>query len=281
MDKICGIIMPISSMEGYDEEHWKYVKEMICDAAVKAGFTPRLVSDSEYSGIIQGDIVKNLYSDQIVVCDVSGRNPNVMFELGMRLAFNKATIIIKDDCTPYSFDTSPVEHIGYQKNLNYVEIKKFIENLSEKISNTFIGYNEGKCTTFLQHFKFTIPQPTIDVDMVPEQTYILNSLNDLKSQLSQLYGIIMSEQNKQVTTILPGVPLHFSGGRQSINFPGGVPEEIREKIINELRKIPGITDVEIKENKDSKGDSVYYTSNGQSGINIIAATITRLLNKKD
>ena len=267
-------------MEGYDEGHWEQVKEMISDAAGKADFNSRLVSDSEYSGVIQGDIVQNLYTDDIIVCDVSGRNPNVMFELGMRLAFNKATIIIKDDCTPYSFDTSPVEHIGYPKNLNYVETKKFIENLSEKISNKFTGYKEGKCTTFLQHFKFSIPQPTIDVDMVPEQTYILNSLNELKAQVSQLNGFILSQQSKQVRTIFTGVPLPYPSGRQSINFPGGAPEEIREKIINELEKIPGLTEVEIKENKDSKGESVYFTSNGQSRIDTIVAVITTLLNKE-
>jgi len=42
----------------------------------------------------------------MIVCDISGRNPNVMFELGLRLAFDKPAIIIKDEITPYSFDTS-------------------------------------------------------------------------------------------------------------------------------------------------------------------------------
>jgi hypothetical protein len=34
------------------------------------------------------------------------KNPNVMFELGMRLAFDKPAIIIKDNRTNYSFDTA-------------------------------------------------------------------------------------------------------------------------------------------------------------------------------
>ena len=58
--------------------------------------------------MIHKTIVQNLYLNPIVVCDVSGKNANVMFELGLRLAFDKPTIIIKDDKTDYSFDTSVV-----------------------------------------------------------------------------------------------------------------------------------------------------------------------------
>ncbi len=55
----------------------------------------------------------------IVVCDISARNANVMFELGMRLAFDKPTVIIKDERTPYSFDISSIEHLDYPSDLRY------------------------------------------------------------------------------------------------------------------------------------------------------------------
>jgi hypothetical protein len=54
---------------------------------------------------------------------VSGKNPNVMFELGIRLAFDKATIIIKDDKTDYSFDTSVIQHIPYPRDLRHNQIE--------------------------------------------------------------------------------------------------------------------------------------------------------------
>ncbi|WP_353118770.1 hypothetical protein [Myroides odoratus] len=56
--------------------------------------------------------MNNIYNDEIVVCDVSSKNPNVMFELGLRLAFDKPTIIIKDEKTGYSFDTGVIEHLN-------------------------------------------------------------------------------------------------------------------------------------------------------------------------
>lgn len=41
-----------------------------------------------------------------------------MFELGMRLTFDKPTIIIKDNTTDFIFDTGPIEHLQYPKDLN-------------------------------------------------------------------------------------------------------------------------------------------------------------------
>lgn len=106
LPKKCGIVMPIASMEGYPESHWKDVKRIIESAIKEDNFEARLVSDADDIGVIHKRIVQNLYDNPMIVCDISGRNPNVMFELGLRLAFDKPAIIIKEEITPYSFDTS-------------------------------------------------------------------------------------------------------------------------------------------------------------------------------
>jgi hypothetical protein len=62
-----------------------------------------------------------------VIGDVSCKNPNVMFELGMRLAFDKPTIIIKDDQTSYSFDISPIQNLEYPRDLRFNKIIDFKE----------------------------------------------------------------------------------------------------------------------------------------------------------
>ncbi|ULO24701.1 hypothetical protein [Methylocystis sp. SB2] len=79
---ICGIVMPISALDGCSEQHWVEVREILEVAIEQADFEPNLVSDAQDVGIIQKRILQNLYDNPIVVCDVSGKNPNVMFELG-------------------------------------------------------------------------------------------------------------------------------------------------------------------------------------------------------
>src|SRR5688500_38836 len=83
----CGLVMPISAIDGCTEQHWAEVKAILVDAIESVGVSACLVSESDDVGIIQKRIIRNLYENPIVVCDVSGKNPNVMFELGIRLAF--------------------------------------------------------------------------------------------------------------------------------------------------------------------------------------------------
>jgi hypothetical protein len=133
---VCGIVMPISEIDGCSAGHWKDVKEIIEKAATMAGYEAKLVSQSDDVGVIQQRIVQNLYDCEIIVCDVSAKNANVMFELGLRLAFDKPAIVLKDDKTSYSFGTSPIEHLEYPRDLRYSVIQSFKTDLASKITAT-------------------------------------------------------------------------------------------------------------------------------------------------
>lgn len=114
------------------------------------------------------------------MCDVSGKNPNVMFELGMRLAFDKPTIIIKDEKTSYSFDTSPIEHLEYPRDLRFTKIVEFKDALKEKIGATYKrSVEDPSYTTFLKHFgTFTVSK--LDSKEVSKEDFIIEELRDLK-----------------------------------------------------------------------------------------------------
>jgi len=182
---VCGIVMPISSIDGCNEQHWIDVKEIISDAIESANFLPNLVSYADDVGIIQKRIIQNLYENPIVVCDVSGKNPNVMFELGLRLAFDKPTIIIKDDKTSYSFDTSPIEHLEYPRDLRFTKIIEFKQNLKEKVKATYEkSISDKDYTTFLKHFgSFTVAK--LDTKEVSKEDYIIAELQELKRSISR------------------------------------------------------------------------------------------------
>jgi len=182
----CGIIMPISQLDGCSEQHWIDVKNILIEAIELAGFEANLVSNADDIGIIQKRIIQNIYDNPIIVCDVSGKNPNVMFELGMRLAFDKPTIIVKDDKTTYSFDTSPIEHLTYPRDLRFNKIIDFKNELSNKIIGTIKKAKEDKdFSTFLKHFgKFTVAK--LDTTEVSKEDYIIDELRDLRITISNL-----------------------------------------------------------------------------------------------
>ncbi len=137
--------MPISAMDGYPASHWDAVKSIITEA-LATDFDVELVSVADNVGIIQARIVQNLYNNPIVICDISGRNPNVMLELGMRLAFDKAAVVIKDSITANPFDTSPIEYLEYPRDLNYYSIVDF----KETPNNTSAAVGIGGCGIILE-----------------------------------------------------------------------------------------------------------------------------------
>ncbi|WPY97613.1 RNA helicase [Christiangramia sp. OXR-203] len=183
----CGIIMPIASHSDYPTDHWTDVLDILIEAIEETDFEPRLVSDDVAVGLIHDRIVTNIYNDEIIVCDVSSKNPNVMFELGLRLAFDKPTIIIKDELTGYSFDTGVIEHINYPSSLRFNEIVKFKIELKKRINATYKkSQEESDYSPFLKSFGKKIVPASIQQTEIPEGKFILEQINLMRNDLRSL-----------------------------------------------------------------------------------------------
>lgn len=187
--KKCGIIMPISPHPDYPPHHWKDVLDILQNAiSSETNFEARLVSDDDDDaiGLIHGRIVNNIYNDDIIICDVSTKNPNVMFELGMRLAFDKPTIIIKDENTGYSFDTGVIEHLTYPSSLRFKDIINFKKQLAEKVMATYEKSAEDKSfSPFLKSFGTMIPAKISETE-VSQSEYIISRLDTISERLLYL-----------------------------------------------------------------------------------------------
>lgn len=191
----CGIIMPISLIDNLPPEHWVDVLTIIKDVCTTNNFLPNLVSDADDIGIIHNRIIENIYSSDIVICDVSCKNANVMFELGMRLAFDKPTIIIKDDLTGYSFDTSLIEHLEYPRDLRFTSILKFKDNLGKKLTATHNkATSDPNYSTFLKNFgKYKIAH--LEDRVVTSDTFVLNAIEDLRRDIRLIKNISIHDND--------------------------------------------------------------------------------------
>lgn len=184
----CGLIMPISTIDGCSAEHWSEVKSIVVDAVeaiTEFDFSVRLVSDQEDVGVIQKRIVQNVYNSDVVICDVSCKNPNVMFELGMRLAFDKPTLIIKDDGTDYSFDTGVIEHLNYPRDLRFAKMVAFKQNLAEKVCATYRASLTDVSHSFLSSFGTFKVAALVQTEASPDQV-MMDMLSDLTREVSRL-----------------------------------------------------------------------------------------------
>ncbi|MES2074931.1 MAG: RNA helicase [Pseudomonadota bacterium] len=222
--KTCGLIMPISAIDGCSAEHWVEVKAIIQEALKDTEFKVDLVSNANEVGVIQQRIVTNVYTSDIVVCDVSAKNPNVMFELGMRLAFDKPTIIIKDDETNYSFDTSPIEHLEYPRDLHYHNIQRFKELLKAKVVATYKKSTDEDYVSFLKNFgAFTVAK--VEAREVTKEDFIVQSIDDLRNEVGRLSLYMRhSEIRSDFDSVLRK---NWSGGgsRNRISFLTNISDE--------------------------------------------------------
>jgi len=181
----CGIVMPISEIDGLPPSHWSEVLQLLIGSAENAGFQSKLVSESNFSGVIQQRIIQNLYQNELVICDVSGQNPNVMFELGLRLAFDKATIVVVDDRTKISFDTSPIEHLIYPRDLRHGKMIDFTSRLTEMIKATHLESQKDGYSTFLKHFG-TFEIKGLEKKEGGVDEYLLSAIQDMSSEINNL-----------------------------------------------------------------------------------------------
>jgi nucleoside 2-deoxyribosyltransferase len=91
----CFIIAPITTPEERitlyqnDANHCRHVIEhLLVPAVEKAGFKP-LLPIAEGSHLIHAEVIRHLREADLVLCDMSGLNANVFFEVGIRTAQNK------------------------------------------------------------------------------------------------------------------------------------------------------------------------------------------------
>jgi len=244
-EKICGIIRPIAKMNDfYTFEHWNSVKDIMERAIQKAGYTPLTVSDSKGSTTIHSSIFLNLYQNEIVVCDVSNRNANVKFELGMRIAFDKPVVIIKDDKTPFSFDTSHIKHLEYPSDLRFQVIEKFIDDLANIIMETVEASKVDGYKSFLSHYA-PIKVTTLEVNEVSEKIAlesILKSINNLEERFNKI-PIALNNQylskEKPLSTLLFQLP-------NNTNF-----QEIL-KTIDYIRKMKNVSECNFDKDLENK-----------------------------
>jgi putative methionine-R-sulfoxide reductase with GAF domain len=71
------------------------------------------VDEIEFNDSILAEIYKGIQSADIVVADMTGRNPNVFYEVGYAHALQKQVILLTQDATDIPFDLKIHNHIIY------------------------------------------------------------------------------------------------------------------------------------------------------------------------
>lgn len=186
----CFIIMPIADPDGYDKGHFRKVYEDIFKPACrKAGFNPVRADEVKQTNLIHLDILQKLIDSPMAICDLSNRNPNVLFELGLRQAFDKPTVLVQEIGTPKIFDISPLRYTEYRKELKYREVLEDQEFIAETLTATKSATDNGEgVNSIIGLLSLSSPASLKDVtdnDAAKMLQIVMAEMNDLRTDFRQ------------------------------------------------------------------------------------------------
>ncbi len=146
----CFVIMPISDQDGYQSGHFQKVYDQIFIPAIEeAGYTSYRVDENKISDSIITKIFAAIQDCPMAICDLSSRNPNVLYELGLRQAYDMPVVLVQDEKTNRIFDVSGINTIEYSSSRLYEAVIK----ARQDITDALIATKEGKEKTLVKVVK--------------------------------------------------------------------------------------------------------------------------------
>lgn len=191
----CFIVMPITTPPGWEKEyadgkeHFAHVLEYLFVPAVEqAGFDP-IRPSAEGSTVIPATIISYLDTADLVLCDLSILNPNVIFEFGVRTAMDKPLALVRDDKElKIPFDFQDLHHHKYRSSLALWDIKQEIKALAGHVRKTY-GDSAGR-NHYWKVFGFRVAsvlkatQPTSEdkLELILQMVSALAQKSDLEDE---------------------------------------------------------------------------------------------------
>ena len=197
-NKDCFVIMPIADCDGYEKGHFAHVyNDIIKPAIEKTEFTAIRADEVKETNLIHLDILKKLIDAPIAVCDLSTRNPNVLFELGIRQAFDRPVVLIQEKGTPKIFDIAPLRYLEYSKEMKYHEVLESQQKLQEAIEATKSAEGEtGNINSIVKLMALSNPAIIPNLDNSNKEVIALDYLQSQMTDLRMLMEMYMQEGRK-------------------------------------------------------------------------------------
>jgi hypothetical protein len=152
-DLVAFVIMPfVEKTNGYSKGFFDEVlRNLITPAAVSAGFKVE-TAKREGSDVIQSTIVNQLLAADLVIADLTEHNPNVLFELGLRMAFEKPTALVRARGTAAIFDVDNLLRVlDYEPHLWKSTLENDVPRITSHIKGTWESRESGR--TYMQILK--------------------------------------------------------------------------------------------------------------------------------
>jgi hypothetical protein len=115
--KTCFVIAPIGADGSADRLRSDQVLKHIIGPSVReCGYEPIRADQISEPGLITSQVIQHIVDDPLVIADLTGRNPNVFYELALRHAIKKPVvqIIHATETIPFDVAASRTVHVDHR-----------------------------------------------------------------------------------------------------------------------------------------------------------------------
>lgn len=161
-EKLIFVLMPFA------EEYREIYDDVIKPLAKEIGLKSLRADEIFGSKAIMEDILKTIAKSKIVIADVTNRNPNVFYELGISHTVKDNVIIITQSMDDVPFDLQHLRCIKYSQTLRgSQELKLQLLHTIESILqvDTISFDKKRRAVTFRERSVYLTPHEAIIIDL--------------------------------------------------------------------------------------------------------------------
>ena len=210
----CFIIMPIADRDGYDKGHFTRVYDDIIKPACKlAGMKPIRADEVKQTNLIHLDILNKTVQSPMAICDISSHNANVMFELGIRQAFDMPVTLIQEQGTGSIFDINGLRYTEYRSEMKYRDVMEAQKAIAKALMETYSSSqsNNGDINSLIKLLALNNAAKLPLDDKAPSDNWMANQMLQLQGMVSSLGSQLNSYKShpkvKNINKITNTTPL--------------------------------------------------------------------------
>ncbi len=196
--KSCFFVTPIGPAGSEQRERADNLLKFVLRPVLSDTLEIVRADEVEEPGTITTDIVRRLHQDNLVIADLTGQNPNVMYEIGLRHCFNLPIVHLSQEGEKPPFDLAAERIIFFDIN-NLASV----EEAKNKI--------QSACRIALDAKPFKSPvvraleaeSLLATMTNVPKSASVLEKLNSINDNIARV-----SDNLESIYDLIGEIPAH-------------------------------------------------------------------------
>jgi hypothetical protein len=183
----------------------------IKETAERLGAYAERVDEQMFEGAMLDRIVNQINKADVIVADMTGRNPNVFYEVGYAHALGKVVILITQKAADIPFDLKHYQHIIYEGKIDRLRTDlghrlEWALNQKSRARTVASPLTVRSANVNIPNARAGSPAPTVAKHTLVEYGslifYVRNATLELLPSLTHLY--LFTESKRRVVPLMQG-----------------------------------------------------------------------------